>query len=60
MKGKVLSGECNLLSSVSSQQRFEATDVKALGTSQLFDSPCYSSWADQFYLENKGKCILEA
>ena len=35
IKGKVLSGKCNLLSSVSSQQRFEATDVKALGASQL-------------------------
>ena len=43
MKGKVLSGECNLLSSVSSQQRFEAMDIKALGTSQLLDRPCYSS-----------------
>ena len=55
-----LSGECNLLGSVLSQQRFEATDIKALGTSQLSDSPCYSSWIDQFYLKNKGKYILEA
>ena len=52
--------ECNLLSSVSSRQRFEAIDVKALGVSQLSDSPCYSSWTDQFYLENKGKYTLEA
>ena len=48
----VVSGECNLLGFVSSQQRFEAMDVKALGVSQLLDSPCYSSWTDQFYLEN--------
>ena len=34
----VLSGECNLLGSVSSQQRFEARDVKALCASQLSDS----------------------
>ena len=50
-----MSSECNLLGSVSSQQKFEATDIKALGTSQLLDSPCYSSWIDQFYLENKRK-----
>ena len=50
-----MSGDCTLLTSVSLKQRFEATDVKALGTSQLSDSPCYSAWADQFYLENKGK-----
>ena len=48
-----LSGECNFFASVSSQQRFEAMDVKALGVSQLSDSPCYSSQTDQFYLENK-------
>ena len=36
----LVSGECNLLGSVSSQQRFEVTDVKALGTSQLLDSLC--------------------
>ena len=56
----LMSGECNLLGSVSSQQRFEARDVEALGVSQLSDSPCYSFWTDQFYLENKGKYILEA
>ena len=28
----LVSGECNLLGSVSSQQRFEVTDIKALGT----------------------------
>ena len=33
-----MSGECDLLGSVSSQQRFEATDIKALGMSQLSDS----------------------
>ena len=56
----LMSGECNLLGSVSSQQRFAATDIKALGVSQLLDSLCYSSWTDPFYLENKGKYILEA
>ena len=30
-----LSGECMLLGSVSPQQRFGVTDIKALGTSQL-------------------------
>ena len=54
-----LSGECDLLDSVSSQQKFEATDIKALGKSQLSDSLCYSSQTDQFYLENKEKYILE-
>ena len=56
----LMSGQCNLLGSVSSQQRFEARDVEALGVSQLSDSPCYSFWTDQFYLEDKGKYILEA
>ena len=55
-----LSVECNLLRSVLSQQKFEVMGIKALGVSQLSDSPCYNSWADQFYLENKGKYILEA
>ena len=54
------SGECDFLGSVSSQQRFEAVDVKALGASQLLDSLCYGSLTDQFYLENKGKYILKA
>ena len=31
----ILSGECILLSSVSSQQRFVVTDIKAPGASQL-------------------------
>ena len=35
MKGWTMSGECMLLGSVSSQQRFRVTDIKALGTSQL-------------------------
>ena len=39
----LLSGECNLLGSVSSKQKFEATDIKALGASQLLDRPCYNS-----------------
>ena len=61
---------CNFSGSVSSQQKFEKMDIKALGASQLLDSPCYSaqlsdrpcysSRTDQFYLENKGKYILEA
>ena len=55
-----LSEEYNLLSSVLSQQKFEAMDIKVLSVSQLSDSPCYSSWAEQFCLENKGKYILEA
>ena len=54
------SGECNLLDSISSQQKFEARDVKALGMSQFSDSLCYSSQTDQFYLENKETNILEA
>ena len=32
---KPMSGECVLLGSVSSQQRFGVTDIKALGASQL-------------------------
>ena len=35
MESEEASGECILLGSVSSQQRFEVTDVKALGASQL-------------------------
>ena len=35
-------------------------NVIALSASQLLDSPCYSSQTDRFYLENKGKYILEA
>ena len=41
-------GECNFLSSVLSQQKFEVTDPKALGASQLSDSV-----TAQFYLENE-------
>ena len=55
-----MSGECDHLGSVLSQQRFQATDIKALGESQLSDSPCYSSRTDQFDFENKRKYILEA
>ena len=47
----ILLGGVNLLSSVSSQQRFEAMNVKALGASELSDSPGYSSRTDQFYLK---------
>ena len=35
---KVVSGERNLLGSVSSQQKFEVMDIKVLGTTQLSDS----------------------
>ena len=52
-------GVCDFLGSVLSQQKFEATDIKAFGASQLSDRPCYSSRTDQSYLENKGKYILE-
>ena len=55
-----MSDECNFLGSVSSQEKFEAMDVKALRVSQLLDSLCSSSQTDQFYLENKEKYILEA
>ena len=52
-----LSGECNLLGSVSSQQKFEARDVKALCLSQLSGRPCYIalrqiSVTALFYLDN--------
>ena len=68
-------GVCNFLSSVSSQQKFEVTDIQALGMSQLSKRPkrsCLSSQIDcvtalgkisvtaQFYLESKGIYILEA
>ena len=55
-----MSDECNFLGSVSSQQKFEAMDVKALSMSQLLDSLCYTSQTDHIYLENKEKYILEA
>jgi len=65
----MLSGECNVLGSVSSQEKFEATDIKVLGASQLLDRPCYNSqvWnrrvialrqisvTAQFYLESSRK-----
>ena len=50
-------GVCNFLGSVSSQQKFEVTNVKALGASQL--SVLQLHVTAQFYLENKGKYILE-
>ena len=43
VSGWVVSGKGILLGSVSSQQKLEATDVRALGVSQLSDRPCYSS-----------------
>ena len=67
-----VAGVCDFLSSVLSQQKFEATDVKALDVSQLSERPCLNSRTDcatapgqisvtaNFYLENKGKYILEA
>ena len=69
---EALRGVCNFLSSVSSQQKFEVTELKALGVSQFSNGPCLSSWTDcvtalgqisvtaQFFVENKGKYILEA
>ena len=39
----LVSGECTLPGSVLSQQKFEATDIRALSMSQLSDRPCYSS-----------------
>ena len=56
----LVSGECG---SVSSQQKFEAMDIKALRQtlSQLSDRPVLQLLVTaQFYLENKGKHILEA
>ena len=51
-------GVCDFLSSVLSQQKFEATDGPAL---QPLDGPvlqlCVTA---QFYLKSKGKYILEA
>ena len=65
---KDVRGVCNFLGSVSSQQKFEVTDVKALrqNVSQPSDRPCYSSQLSdrsvlrlhvtpQFYLENERK-----
>ena len=55
-----MSGECMLLGSVSSQQRFGAMDIKALGvhhSSRVLDKPCYIalrqiSVTALFYLDN--------
>ena len=57
-------GVCNFLSSISSQQKSEATAVKTLGVSQLESQLLDRSVLQlhvtaQFYLENKGKYILE-
>ena len=52
-------GVCNFLGSVSSQQKFEATDVKALGRHSC-QTVLQLRVTAQFYLENKGKYILEA
>ena len=49
---------CDFLGSVSSQQKFEAMDVKALSVSQL-STVLQLRVTAQFYLENKGKYILE-
>ena len=51
-------GVCNFLSSISSQQKFEATDGPAL---QPLDRPVLQLRVTaQFYLESKGNYILEA
>ena len=47
---------CNFPGSVSPRQKFEVTDIKALGASQLV-LQCHVT--DRFYLESKGKYILE-
>ena len=58
-------GVCNFLSSISSQQKSEATAVKTLGVSQLESQLLDRSVLQlhvtaQFYLENKEKYILKA
>ena len=65
---KDVRGVCNFLGSVSSQQKFKVTNVKALGqnVSQLSERPCYRSQLSdrsglqlhvtpQCYLENERK-----
>ena len=47
---------CNFLGSVSSQQKFEATDVKALGVSQFSDSVTALYYSSVLF----GKYILQA
>ena len=56
-------GACNFLGSVSSQQTSEATDQHYSPRTllQLSDGPMLQLRVTaQFYLENKGKYILEA
>ena len=48
-------GVCNFLGSVSSQQKLEAMDIKSLR--QTVSQLCITA---QFYLDNKGKYILES
>ena len=43
IKVDIVRGVCNFLSYISSQQKFEVTDVKALSMSQHSDRPCLSS-----------------
>jgi len=51
---RLVGGVCNFFSSVSSQQKFEATD-------QLSDGPVLQLHVTaQFYLENKEKYTIEA
>ena len=54
-------GVCNFLGSVSSQQKFEVTDGPVLQTRVISsDGPVlYLRVTAQFYLESKGKYILE-
>ena len=55
---KTVRGVCNFLHSVSSQQKCEVTDGPVL---QLSDRPVLQlPVTAQFYLESKGKYILEA
>ena len=57
-------GLCDFLGSVSSQEKFEATDQhysSQMGHRYSSDRPMSQLRVTaQFYLENKGKCILEA
>ena len=61
-----VSGVCNFISSVASQQKFEAMDGPVLQSSdwpvlKLLDRPLLQLRVTaQFYLESKGKYILEA
>ena len=54
-----MSGKYILLSSVSSQQKFEATDVRVLGVSQLSDGPYDRSLTDGVIALRPGQTMLK-